>query len=73
VPKNKLRESRPDAPAAPAPYSIPKAEGIDWVGGFDGVLLCWIGSALVFPYSAFFGLTAMGIGSLMVGAAFGRD
>jgi hypothetical protein len=49
------------------------ADRINWTRGFDGVAICWFGYAVLFPHSAFWGLTVLGVGSLLVGAALGRD
>jgi hypothetical protein len=46
---------------------------IDWMKGLDGAILCWLGYVLLFPHSAALGLAAMGVGSLLIGLALGRE
>jgi hypothetical protein len=66
------------APGGPGDGPTPTAAadgspGIFWKHGVDGLLLCAFGGMFLFRYSAFFGLAAIGVGSLLVGIAFGRD
>ena len=57
-------------PGSPEPQP---AQGIRWEMGIEGLAFCWLACAFLFPISPFFGLSLLGVGTLMVGIAFGRD
>ncbi|HTB21276.1 MAG TPA: hypothetical protein VK914_01070 [bacterium] len=50
-----------------------RVQQIDWTKGLDGAFLCWFGYSVLYPSSAFLGLALLGVGSLLVGIAFGRE
>ncbi len=79
VTKRKARaKKKPVSMAAPkathevAPSGAPALE-LGWKFGLLGLALCALSVRFVFPWSAFAGLSLLGVGTLAAGMAFGRD
>jgi hypothetical protein len=60
-------------PIAPPPPAKEIPRPIAWALGLDGLILCVLAVDIVFPWSSFFGLALLGVGSLMAGSAFGKE
>lgn len=65
--------SEAPSPAPPPAPERPAADRIHWAQGIDGAFLCWFACEVLYSFSPFVGLSVLGVGVLMVGAAFGRE